>query len=109
MEAKGILDDITADNFCGDLETFAYQFKEPRNAEVAVRVLEQETWVGKANFAWKLWGRTDACDPLVAFDLRKVTDIEHPEEEGCHPRSKCTCEAYWDDLEVKECYSLEVD
>ncbi|KAK8112830.1 hypothetical protein PG984_013356 [Apiospora sp. TS-2023a] len=110
LEAEGLLDDITSDRWFRDLKLFGHNFLESYNASIAERALEQETWVGRANYAWQLWDRIDACDPLVAYDLREVNEREEPEENGCHPGRECQCDAaYWDGIEAIECYSREVD
>ncbi|KAK8063565.1 SET domain-containing protein [Apiospora saccharicola] len=110
LEAEGLLDDITSDRCLRDVKLFGHNFLEPYNAPVAGRAMEQETWVGRANYAWQLWNRTNACDPLVAYDLREVNEREEPEENGCHPGRECQCDAaYWDGIEAIECYSREVD
>ncbi|KAK8000898.1 SET domain-containing protein [Apiospora marii] len=109
LEAEGVLDAITMDAIFRDLELFADWFMEPYNAAVAKGALEQETLVAKVNFAWKLWGRTDVSDPVIAHELRRHDGMEDPEEEDCHPWSECNCDTYWDGQEAIARYSSEVD
>ncbi|KAK7964094.1 hypothetical protein PG988_011068 [Apiospora saccharicola] len=85
LEVEGLLDDMTVDCLVHDLEHFASEFLEPRNAAVAKLALEQETWAGKVNFAWKLWGVPTPATPCLLTTCDNFMAWKNPKRMDATP------------------------
>ncbi len=78
LEEEGLLDDFMVKRMNPGIRLTTTWFKTESNAVIARLAIAQESWLRKLCVAFRLWGREDAADHIMAVALRRLRDSRHP-------------------------------